>query len=47
MSFVVSHIFRERNACADRLVKFGIDNQGSHWWDLTPNFIRDDVLGIS
>lgn len=44
MSFIVSHIFREGNTCADRLASHGLTIQGFSWWDSIPNFIREDFF---
>jgi len=32
MNFVVSHIYREGNHCADRLANFGLSIQGISFW---------------
>jgi hypothetical protein len=46
-----SHIFREGNACADRLASMGHSFVAFNWWDslslvLRDNFLRDK-LGVS
>lgn len=38
--FLVSHVFREANHCADKLANFGVISKYYTWWDLIPNFIR-------
>lgn len=42
MRFIVSHIFREGNTCADGLTSYGTSNHSFNWWDLVPSFIRDE-----
>lgn len=37
--FFVSHIYREGNTYADRLVAFGILSRSFSWWDTVPSFI--------
>lgn len=44
MIFRVSHIYREVNACADKLASFGVVSRCFTWWDLVPNFIRDEFF---
>ena len=39
MSFLVGHIYREGNTCADRLISHGIDENGFCPWDFVPSFI--------
>ncbi|XP_019430046.1 PREDICTED: uncharacterized protein LOC109337520, partial [Lupinus angustifolius] len=40
MNFKVSHIYREGNACADSLAKFGISSNTYTWWNSIPTFIH-------
>lgn len=42
MQLRISHIYREGNCCADMLASYGGSRMGIIWWDLIPNFIRDD-----
>lgn len=42
MRFTFSHIYREGNACADKLAEFGLLNLGFRWWDSIPDFIIED-----
>ena len=44
MRFVVSHIYREGNACADRLANLGLSMSSLEvfWSDYTPDFIRGE-----
>lgn len=44
MRFRISHIFREENTCVDKLANFGVSSCCNYWWDLIPNFIREDFL---
>lgn len=44
MNFVCTHIYREGNTCADKLACHGTIIQGYLWWDLIPNFIREDFF---
>ncbi|KAL8523553.1 hypothetical protein ACS0TY_013500 [Phlomoides rotata] len=37
MNFVVSHIYREGNASADRLTREPVDR--FEWWDHAPSFL--------
>ncbi|KAF1862641.1 hypothetical protein Lal_00013402 [Lupinus albus] len=50
MRFIVIHIFREGNTCADRLVVFGVTSKVYTWWDVIPRFIFEEFnknrLGI-
>ncbi|OIW20901.1 hypothetical protein TanjilG_25073 [Lupinus angustifolius] len=39
MQVKVSHIFREWNACADKLANFGVIYRMDHWWDSPPLFL--------
>lgn len=44
MRFHCSHIYREGNACADKLANFGFGAASLIWWNSTPSFIRDDFF---
>jgi len=44
MNFLVSHIYREDNVCADALANIGLNIQGFVWWQDAPNNIRQDVV---
>lgn len=44
MIFMVSHIFRKGNDCADKLASYGISLEGFHWWNIIPMFISDDFF---
>ncbi|KAF1872450.1 hypothetical protein Lal_00016748 [Lupinus albus] len=50
MRFIVTHIFREGNTCADRLAAFGVTSRVYTWWDVIPRFIFEEFnknrLGI-
>jgi hypothetical protein len=39
-----SHIFREGNACADRLASMGYSFVAFNWWDSLPLVLQDDLL---
>jgi len=41
MNFVVSHIYREGNKCADKLASLGLDISGVYIWTALPVFLRD------
>jgi ribonuclease HI len=41
MNFMVSHIYREGNGCADALANIGLDLTGFVWWQDAPNIISD------
>jgi len=36
MNFVISHIFREGNQCADSLANIGVSIQGLFSWETAP-----------
>jgi hypothetical protein len=36
MSFIISHIYRESNQCADGIVNLGLHIPRSQWWDTIP-----------
>lgn len=42
MKFVVSHVFREGNTCADNLASFGVSSLCNTWWKSPPDFILRD-----
>lgn len=44
MQFLVSHIFREGNTCADKLADFGLSVVGSVWWDSIPSFVTEEFF---
>lgn len=44
MQFLVSHIFREGNTCADKLAYFGLSVVGSVWWDSIPSFVTEEFF---
>jgi len=44
MQFKVTHIYHEGNACADKLANFGVHHQNFTWWEVVPNFIREDYV---
>ncbi|XP_019437071.1 PREDICTED: uncharacterized protein LOC109343269 [Lupinus angustifolius] len=39
MQVRVSHIFREGNACADKLANFGVNSRTDSWWNCPLSFI--------
>ncbi|XP_019427135.1 PREDICTED: uncharacterized protein LOC109335456 [Lupinus angustifolius] len=39
MQVKVSHIFREGNACADKLANFAVNSRSDSWWNYPPSFI--------
>lgn len=41
MRFVVSHVYRESNSCADSLANHGLSTPGFSWWSLVPPFIKE------
>ncbi|CAJ2663194.1 unnamed protein product [Trifolium pratense] len=43
MSFIISHIYREGNHCADKLANLGLSLQGFTWWTSAPVEIREDL----
>jgi ribonuclease HI len=44
MNFIVSHIYREGNTCADLLAEIGLGINGSLWWDNVLGVIRQAVI---
>lgn len=44
MNFLVSHIFREGNSCADSLASLGLDCNEFVWWNYPPTVIRSEVV---
>jgi len=50
MNFVVTHIYREGNRCADKLSSTGLELQGATVWtimhDFLKNFLVHDRLGL-
>ena len=44
MNFLVSHIYREGNVCADALANLGLDITGFLWWQDAPIIIRNSVV---
>jgi len=44
MNFIVSHIYREGNNCADSLANLGLGFDGFLWWQDAPNIIRQDLV---
>jgi len=44
MNFIVSHIYREGNTCADLLANIGLIINGNMWWDNTPAGVRLDLI---
>ncbi|KAF1865677.1 hypothetical protein Lal_00021708 [Lupinus albus] len=42
MRFIVTHIFREGNTCADRLAAFGVTSKVYTWWDVIIRFIFEE-----
>jgi len=44
MNFMVSHIFREGNGCADSLANFGLSCTKFVWWNFPPSCISDEVV---
>ncbi|CAL0329480.1 unnamed protein product [Lupinus luteus] len=43
MSWVVSHVYREGDTCADKLANFGLSIQNTRWWNFVPHFIINDA----
>lgn len=41
MKFIISHIYREGNNCADKLANYGVISQCFSWWDLASDFISE------
>jgi len=44
MNFIVSHIYREENTCADLLANIGLTINDTMWWDNVPNAIKFDLV---
>lgn len=44
MNFMVSHIYREGNVCADALANIGLNIIGFAWWQEAPSNIRKEVV---
>jgi hypothetical protein len=44
LNIVHTHIFREGNICADKLVSHGHFIADSTWWDSIPSFLYDSFL---
>jgi hypothetical protein len=44
MNFVISHIFREGNQCADSLANFDLIIQGLFSWESAPSFISSFLV---
>ena len=44
MNFILSHIYREGNNCADSLANLGLGSDGFLWWQDAPNIIRQDLV---
>lgn len=44
MNIIYSHIFREWNSCVDKLTNYGTTVQVFYWWDLLPNFVRENFF---
>jgi len=42
MAFMVTHIYREGNHCADKLANIGLTSQTFTWWDHMPTQIGGD-----
>ncbi|KAF1879643.1 hypothetical protein Lal_00033301 [Lupinus albus] len=42
MSFKISHIYRESNSGADKLVNYGISSKSYSWWSSISNFMDKD-----
>ncbi|XP_019431074.1 PREDICTED: uncharacterized protein LOC109338324 [Lupinus angustifolius] len=42
MHFMVTHIFRQGNSCADKLATYGVTSKTDSWWNSMPNFLYDD-----
>ncbi|XP_019455095.1 PREDICTED: uncharacterized protein LOC109356219 [Lupinus angustifolius] len=42
MNFKVTHIFRQGNACADKLATYGVSSKVDTWWNYMPNFLYED-----
>jgi ribonuclease HI len=46
MRFIVSHIYREGNPCADSLANVGLSTSSFVWWQDAPDIIRKGVISI-
>lgn len=44
MYFVYSHMYREGNVCTNKLAKYGIEIVGLVWWNIIPDFIKEDFF---
>jgi len=44
MNFIVSHIYREDNTCADLLANIDLTTSENLWWDECPSEIRGDLI---
>lgn len=44
MNFLVTHIYREGNTCADSLANLGLNVSTFVWWQDAPNIVRRDVI---
>jgi len=44
MNFLVTHIYREGNICADSLANLGLNVSSFVWWQDVPNIVRRDVI---
>lgn len=44
MNFMISHIFREDNNCANKLANLGLSLQTFTWWHVAPNVILEDLV---
>jgi len=44
MNFIVSHIYREGNTCADFLANIGLTISDTMWWDSAPLGIGQDLI---
>ncbi|GAU26383.1 hypothetical protein TSUD_221100 [Trifolium subterraneum] len=43
LNFVISHIYRECNSCADKLANLGLSLASHTWWCQPPNVIKEDM----
>ncbi|GAU26294.1 hypothetical protein TSUD_55920 [Trifolium subterraneum] len=41
MRFIISHIFREGNRCADKIASIGLQSNSFIWWDSIPCSVSD------
>ncbi|CAJ2636465.1 unnamed protein product [Trifolium pratense] len=44
MHFRATHIYREGNCCADRMVALGINVNGFYWWDNVSPSVQGDYI---